>query len=1154
MMCSQTAQGLLCKSERSGSSCCSSSNISNRSSENNMNGEDIAKEEDIVKVVTPMRSARGLMRRNNSAPMANKTSSTSSNNRRRFSRSNSNRSNRSSTTSTKSNSSDGQRDICYNCEAPISSSSSSQKEVPNNLSSTSLSPFTSSTNMTSFDCEYCERTLCGTCITNVPCSGPNCTLSNCIECAENGNGDVLYCTHCGKGYCNDCKSMEYCYCLQSDTCPECHVEMHDYDVETYWRHLPPEFQKLLTSYKCRKTIDVASLAEYWNECVVNLLPNDDEFDLRLYRRNRKARAASLILAAYYLLKNKEKESVYLILYAALLEEVWNRGANYLKELVSSEEEDEDYSDSNSNVAKMLSVHFTSFHAVVENTVTKSGMVALLHNQRPSIREKEGRKLFECITYALGQLQKKDKTCTVRIHRGNISHNTVTTPPESLSMNIIASSKDNETKQKNFVYKDMSLSWWLKVYVIKCMYHKWLTSPVTPSTEYYRIVHQGKTIFLSSAGNKTLQQLGICDGDEIVVEGIVANQIPMEHESSDDVELCQVCDTLRPTITFDMCMGCEKNACGGCSPNFFDCEYCERLLCGVCVPEVVCEGTGCDLTNCIECAENGDGDVLFCTNCGEGYCTDCKPMEFCFCLVGDTCPECHSAMHEDDIEYNWQHLPDGMQAFIADCSSDYPSLRPTPDEFAAFWCESIRFLPQDKDFDVRNHRKTRQARGSSLILASYHLLMGQDSVAVYLVAYAALLNEVWNRGPNYIRRTFEDDDKFSTGGIDYLAAYCTSFRSLLEHTKTKTSIIAFLHSQVQGVTGHEGKELFKCMDSGLSRLPKSDMPFARGMPNVTAEEVAQMSIITANMDIGEKDKRVVCKDITLGWLIRSYQIQRSYDDWLANPEMPPSEPTKFFRVVHQGKTLFISSAGKKTLHQLGISSGDEIIVGGVEVETDESDQETSKAKKKKNSKKTTKKHKTPSSPSGKKKKKQPKSPPVVVTLTQEQLEQKWRLEHSKSMTPVFEEIAPCLKDIRNRLNDMMLKKSKPKVRILRRKSLKLEASANSTLPPSDGSGLGGKAGKHVYSVLVGDESNLYKTSKVLSRRTAVTVIDLHGYTKDEALEKLEECLPTWINTAMREDPFVIPVDIICGGGSQILAEVVEMWIRYNRQVANRPKGR
>ena len=41
--------------------------------------------------------------------------------------------------------------------------------------------------------------------------------------------------------------------------------------------------------------------------------------------------------------------------------------------------------------------------------------------------------------------------------------------------------------------------------------------------------------------------------------------------------------------------------------------------------------------------------------------------------------------------------------------------------------------------------------------------------------------------------------------------------------------------------------------------------------------------------------------------------------------------------------------------------------------------------------------------------------------------------------------------------------------------------------------------------------------------------------------------------MIEDGFAMPVDIICGGGHQILSEVVEQWIRTNRKVANRPKG-
>ena len=37
------------------------------------------------------------------------------------------------------------------------------------------------------------------------------------------------------------------------------------------------------------------------------------------------------------------------------------------------------------------------------------------------------------------------------------------------------------------------------------------------------------------------------------------------------------------------------------------------------------------------------------------------------------------------------------------------------------------------------------------------------------------------------------------------------------------------------------------------------------------------------------------------------------------------------------------------------------------------------------------------------------------------------------------------------------------------------------------------------------------------------------------------------------PFVIAVDIVCGGGNQVLSELVAQFIRDNSQVANRPKG-
>lgn len=101
--------------------------------------------------------------------------------------------------------------------------------------------------------------------------------------------------------------------------------------------------------------------------------------------------------------------------------------------------------------------------------------------------------------------------------------------------------------------------------------------------------------------------------------------------------------------------------------------------------------------------------------------------------------------------------------------------------------------------------------------------------------------------------------------------------------------------------------------------------------------------------------------------------------------------------------------------------------------------------------------------------------------------------------------------------------------------------------------------------MGEVDNLYKTSKKRSKGrkhksrdknpNETITIDLHGMTADDALAKLEERLPTWVDTAMKgQHPWVISINIICGGGNQILSEVVENWIRYNENVSNAPKKR
>jgi len=251
--------------------------------------------------------------------------------------------------------------------------------------------------------------------------------------------------------------------------------------------------------------------------------------------------------------------------------------------------------------------------------------------------------------------------------------------------------------------------------------------------------------------------------------------------------------------------------------------------------------------------------------------------------------------------------------------------------------------------------------------------------------------------------------------------------------------------------------------------------------------------------------------------------------------------KSLRIKHNERTLFLSSIGKKTPEELSIEGGDTFqitIIQSTTIETSTKEElkqrNTKKGKNNKN-----KKHK-------KSKKKQP----VQIAPPEDH-----KGEHSKLLSKIHEEAESQFKEIRQRLNAMNLERTKPKQRTSPTKATKpVEVVDN----PHDDDQLEGKAGKTQFIIQVGEVSNLYKTTKPSSagrgRRQDDIMIDLHGLTAEGAVYRLDKHLPTWIETAMKGIyPFVIPVKIVCGGGSQILAEVVENWIKQNDNVANAPKN-
>ena len=162
-------------------------------------------------------------------------------------------------------------------------------------------------------------------------------------------------------------------------------------------------------------------------------------------------------------------------------------------------------------------------------------------------------------------------------------------------------------------------------------------------------------------------------------------------------------------------------------------------------------------------------------------------------------------------------------------------------------------------------------------------------------------------------------------------------------------------------------------------------------------------------------------------------------------------------------------------------------------------------------------------------------------------------HSEFLSKVFDEADSTFKAIRRRLNNLSLERTLPKEKVAERPVISRPKPVQN--PKTDG--LGGKAGKSSYVIHVGEVNNLYKSSKKSKARIASAkpqIIDLHGCTREEAVQKLDVSLPIWEKHAMEGCyPFVAPVVIVCGGGNQLLSETVSQWIKENK-VSNAPNGK
>lgn len=306
---------------------------------------------------------------------------------------------------------------------------------------------------------------------------------------------------------------------------------------------------------------------------------------------------------------------------------------------------------------------------------------------------------------------------------------------------------------------------------------------------------------------------------------------------------------------------------------------------------------------------------------------------------------------------------------------------------------------------------------------------------------------------------------------------------------------------------------------------------------------EIEIVLVDARTKEKARMSYGVNITLKSLFKQYAEDRGLN-------------LRQLRFSYEGRTLFLSSVGNKTPEDLGMKHLDSIFVANPSSVARDEENGSSSDESFNKSMDSIQSCSSNSSKKSRKKHHRMKKGHKRATWAgpEMSMDERLKLLHSLNLGRVHGEASSEFQRIRQRLNALTLECAPKKVKTSRKQPAMI-----APLPLKDHDTniqQGGKAGTPFYPVHIGSPDNLYNTStaKALARQRALS-IDLHGFTRDEAINELETSLPQWYATAMGgEYPFVIKVTIICGGGNQILSEAVDRWIKTKDVVSKAPRSK
>lgn len=484
--------------------------------------------------------------------------------------------------------------------------------------------------------------------------------------------------------------------------------------------------------------------------------------------------------------------------------------------------------------------------------------------------------------------------------------------------------------------------------------------------------------------------------------------------------------------------------------------------------------------------------------------------------------------QDAIDKHWDALPPQAKNFILN----------TPDGMFSL-SHLIKFWSSDQNIQCTRGGIAGSICGAAWYLALVYLKMHMYKEARALTINGSFIHQCYNSSIEEIKTLREGSKDFIERNLPYFACGFNSTRSAdamesfirsylpKEYTQLMTSFASL--STTESRRGYVDQ-----ISDDWKGTPSKN---TRRSPSPSDDEAQIKISLEDDTDENERHSFDIGSSTTLKALFNDYADKRGVS-------------LRSLRFSYASNTLFLSSAGHKTPEELGMQDQDVIMVHDTS-KSQESDSSSSQSSSSKSARKKTKSKKRSNKKSKSKGKKPHQHHEVCVKTLQEH-----KVQHSKRLTKIHEEAELRFKSIRQRLNNLVIERSQPKKKSKRTRTPEhkpLQSIENNPFKE----GIGGKAGKSHFVVQVGEILHLYKTTKTAhtSVSTPLSTLDLHGYTREEALAKLDESLDVWVDAAMRGSyPFVQPAVIVCGCGNQILSETVQEWIRCNDKVSNAPKIR